>query len=184
MHDGTKNSELWLLRTYFGDDDDAAWTSLTEQARHARSSVSGAALVISSDRTQCQQRIRRVLTRLATRAEANDGLYVVIADKQTFARHDRTLLTIDCSAVPRDAERIPTTRMAPSRAFRLGIDRQTDTAHASKPNRLPMPHTAPELLNFERTDLGDAGDLAANVGDAIRASLGWRTAMTRDGSGG
>ena len=180
MPNGSSSSELWLLRTYFGGGD-AVWNALTEQARSARSAVSGAALVLSSDQTQCHQRIQRVLTRLATRAEANDGLYVAIADKQTFVRHDRMLLTIDCSAVPRDAERIPMTRMAPSRAFRLGLDRQTDTGHVGEPNRLSMLHTAPALRNLERTDLDEAGDLATNVSDAIRASLGWRTAMTRDG---
>ena len=92
MPDGASSSELWLLRTYFGEDDDAIWTSLTESARSTRSAVPGAELVVSSDRTQCQQRIRRVVARLATRAEANDGLYVALADKQTFARPDRSLL--------------------------------------------------------------------------------------------
>ena len=79
MPDGASSSELWLLRTYFGEDDDAIWTSLTESARSTRSAVPGAELVVSSDRTQCQQRIRRVVARLATRAEANDGLYVALA---------------------------------------------------------------------------------------------------------
>ncbi|MDJ0394054.1 hypothetical protein QMK17_12010 [Rhodococcus sp. G-MC3] len=181
MPDGTNNSELWLLRTYFGDDDDTAWTTLTEQARRMRSSVSGAALVISSDRTQCQQRIRRVLTRLATRAEANDGLYVAIADKQTFARHDRMLLTIDCSAVPRDAERIPTTRTAPPSAFRLGIDgRSPNTGRSIDPARRPVAEVTPAQIDSERT----VADFTASVGDAIRASLRWRTEMTRDGSCG
>jgi len=181
MPDGTNNSELWLLRTYFGGDDDSAWTSLTEQARHTRSSVSGAALVVSSDRTQCQQRIRRVLTRLATRAEANDGLYVVIADKQTFVRHDRMLLTIDCSAVTRNAERLPTIRMAPPSAFRLGIDgRSPNTGRSSEPVRRPTTEVEPAQIDSERT----VAELTASVGDAIRASLRWRTEMTRDGSCG
>ena len=181
MPDGTNNSELWLLRTYFGDDDDSAWTSLTEQARHARSSVSGAALVVSSDRTQCQQRIRRVLTRLATRAEANDGLYVVISDKQTFVRHDRMLLTIDCSAVTRNAERLPTIRMAPPSAFRLGIDgRSPNTGRSIEQVRRPTTEVEPAQIDSERT----VAELTASVGDAIRASLRWRTEMTRDGSCG
>lgn len=181
MPDGTSNSELWLLRTYFGGDNDSAWTTLTEQARDARSVVSGAALVISSDRTQCQQRIRRVFTRLATRAEANDGLYVAIADKQTFVHQDRTLLTIDCSAVPHSADRVPTTRMTPLGAFRLGIDRQSPkTERSIEPVRVPSPEATPAQLDSERI----VADLSASVGDAIRASLRWRTEMTRDGSYG
>ncbi|CCQ17486.1 putative uncharacterized protein [Rhodococcus sp. AW25M09] len=146
-----------------------------------RSPVPGAALVVSSDRTQCQQRIRRVLTRLATRAEANDGLYVAIADKQTFARHDRMLLTIDCSAVPRNAERIPTIRMAPPSAFRLGIEgRSPDTECSVDPACRPLAEVTPAQIDSERI----VADLAGSVGDAIRASLRWRTEMTRDGSYG
>ncbi|MDV7988585.1 DUF6924 domain-containing protein [Rhodococcus sp. IEGM 1374] len=181
MPDGTNNSELWLLRTYFGDDDDIAWTTLAEQARRTRSSIPGAALVVSSDRTQCQERIRRVLTRLATRAEANDGLYVAIADKQTFVRHDRMLLTIDCSAVPRNAERVPTIRMAPPSVFRLGIDgRSPNTGLSVDPDRRPMTEVAPAQNDSE----GTVADFTESVGDAIRASLRWRTEMTRDGSCG
>ncbi|KQU32917.1 DUF6924 domain-containing protein [Rhodococcoides fascians] len=177
MPDGASSSELWLLRTYFGEDDDAIWTSLTESARSTRSVVPGAELVVSSDRTQCQQRIRRVVARLATRAEANDGLYVALADKQTFARPDRTLLTIDCSAVPRNAERIPSTRMTPDSAFRLGIDE-----HAPKlePARLSKPKQATTFHHSEPL----AADLADRVGEAVRASLRWRSDMTRDGFGG
>ncbi|MCZ4521580.1 hypothetical protein O4220_23930 [Rhodococcus ruber] len=181
MTDGKNHSELWLLRTYFGDGDDCAWTTLTEQAHRARSSVPDAALVISSDRTQCQQRIRRVLARLATRAQANDGLYVAIADKQTFLRHDRMLLTIDCSAVPRNAERIPAIRMAPPSAFRLGIDGGSpNTERSIDPNRRPMAEAALAQIDSEST----VADFAASVGDAIRASLRWRTEMARDGSCG
>ncbi|MGV8873081.1 MAG: DUF6924 domain-containing protein [Rhodococcus sp. (in: high G+C Gram-positive bacteria)] len=181
MPGGTNNSELWLLRTYFGDDDDAAWTDLTVQAGRARSSVPGAALVISSDRTQCQQRIRRVITRLATRAEANDGLYVAIADKQTFLRHDRMLLTIDCSTVPLNAERIPTIRIAPPSAFRLGLDgRLPNTGRSLDPAHRPMAEVPPAQIDSELCVV----DFAASMGDAIRASLRWRTEMMRDGSCG
>ncbi|WP_415973866.1 hypothetical protein [Rhodococcus sp. 077-4] len=180
MPDGTSSSELWLLRTYFGGDDTVRTTS-TDQARRTRSAESGAALVISSDRTQCQQRIRRVITRLATRAQANDGLYVAIADKLTFVRHDRLLLTIDCSAVPPNAERSPTVRMTPPRAFRLGIDGRSPKAGRSiEPDRL----FRPEVEHAQRNSGQPADDLAASVGDAIRAGLRWRTEMTRDGSYG
>ncbi|MCJ0979609.1 hypothetical protein MTX35_17990 [Rhodococcus sp. ARC_M12] len=181
MADGTNNSELWLLRTYFDDDDDIAWATLAEQAHRARSSVHGAALVVCSDRTQCHQRIRRVLTRLATRAEANDGLYVAIADKQTFVRHDRLLLTIDCSSVPRNAERVPAVRMAPPSAFRLGIDsRSPNTGPSIDPARRPLAEVAPAQTDSSQV----ASDFTASVGGAIRASLRWRTEMTRDGSCG
>ncbi|MBY4214151.1 hypothetical protein HQO42_20095 [Rhodococcus fascians] len=142
--------------------------------------MSGAELVVASDLTQCQQRIRRVVARLATRAEANDGLYVALADKQTFARPDRALLTIDCSAVPRNVERIPSTRMTPDRAFRLGIDGlspQIEPARLSIPTRTPTFHRSEPLA-------ADLTDLADSVADAVRASLRWRSEMTRDGFGG
>ncbi|WP_167735510.1 hypothetical protein [Rhodococcus sp. 1R11] len=150
---------------------------MTQLACRTRSSVPGAELVVSSDRTQCQQRIRRVVARLATRAEANDGLYVALADKQTFARPDRLLLTIDCSAVPPSAERLPSTRMTPDRAFRLGID-----GHSPKieTDRLPIPERAPSILHSEQF----AADLTDSVGEAVRASLRWRSDMTRDDLGG
>ena len=177
MPDGSMSSELWLLRTYFGENDDTTWMALTESARSMRSSVTGAGLVVSSDRTQCQQRIRRVVARLATRAEANDGLYVALADRQTFARPDRTLLTIDCSAVPPNAERMPWTRMPPDRAFRLGVDSwspEIESAPLSTSKHKPL---------FPRSEQ-HAADLTDSVGDAIRASLRWRSDMTRDGVGG
>ncbi|KQU56774.1 hypothetical protein ASG84_19335 [Rhodococcus sp. Leaf278] len=181
MPHGASSSELWLLRTYFGEGDDTTWASLIDTARSARSSVSGAALVVSSDLTQCQQRIRRVVGRLATRAEANDGLYVALADKQTFMRHDRLLLTMDCSAAPLNAERIPTTRMSPAMAFRLGIDeRSPGTGLPIQPVHLTPPKTIPALPDSERTNT----DSDASVRDAIRASLNWRRQMTRDGSFG
>lgn len=168
MPDGASSSELWLLRTYFGEYGDTTWTALTELARSTRSSVSGAELVVSSDLTQCQQRIRRVVARLATRAEANDGLYVALADKQTFTRQDRMLLTIDCSAVPQNAERIPSSRMTPERAFRLGIDGR---APRIEPAPLSIPKRTPAIHRSDQT----AAELADSVGDAVRASLRWRS---------
>jgi hypothetical protein len=184
MPDSTCSSELWLLRTYFGSDGDTAWTSLTELARTTRPSVSGAALVISSDRTQCHERIRQVVARMATRAEANDGLYVALADKQTLMRRDRMLLTIDCAAVPHNAERVPTTRMAPLRAFRLGMDepRHQETL-TIEPHRISASNVSPFRSDVDRTDR-DIADFTTSVADAINASLHWRKAMARDGSYG
>ncbi|MFI8568825.1 hypothetical protein ACIGGF_19935 [Rhodococcus sp. NPDC078407] len=55
------SSELWLLRTCFGENDDTTWMALTESARSTRSSVTGAGLVVSSDRQRAGDAIRASL---------------------------------------------------------------------------------------------------------------------------
>ena len=95
MFDGSNGSELWLVRTCF--DDDSTWNALEVDATQTRARLPEASLVVSSDQTQCHQRIRRIMTRLATRAQANSRLFVAIADRRTFDHPDRLLLTINCS---------------------------------------------------------------------------------------
>lgn len=178
MLDGSNNSELWLMRTCF--DHDAAWNALEADARTIRSQLPESSLIVSSDRTQCQQRVRRIMTRLASRAQANSQFYVAIADKQTFGHPDRLLLTIDCSPMPHTVAQLPFMRLAPQRAFRMGTaDRQPSSGHGIDSSRISLPQVGSAVTRSQPAIPGTA-DHAALVSDAIRSSQLWKRAMARE----
>lgn len=181
MLDGSNSSELWLVRTCF--DDDSTWNALEVDAKQTRERLPEASLVVSSDQTHCHRRIRRIMTRLATRAQANSRLYVAIADRRTFDHPDRLLLTIDCSPEQHTAAQLPIRRLAPRHAFLLGTaDRQPNPGHSIDP--VPVSLQLPSPVHLSRPPDSGTADVAALVSDAIHSSQLWKRAMTREISRG
>ncbi|AYJ48940.1 DUF6924 domain-containing protein [Rhodococcus sp. P1Y] len=177
MPEASKKSELWLVRTCF--DDDFRWNAIEADARKTRSRLPEATLVVSADHTQCSQRIRRIMTHLAARAQENRRLHVAIADKQTFGHPDQLLLTVDCSTMPRTIAQLPLERLAPRHAFLLGTtDRPSRDGRGPDSDRTPMSRTEREPKTPQATR--DNSDLALLVADAIRTGQVWKRAMTRD----
>lgn len=182
MLDGPNDSELWLVRTWFADD--SAWNALEADATQTRARLPEASLIVSSDQTQCHQRIRKIMTRLATRTQANSRLFVAIADRQTFGHPDRLLLTIDCSPQQLTVAQLPIRRLAPQPAFLLGTaERQPKSGHSIDPVPLSLRQLDSPVLSSRPPTSGTA-DVAALVSDAIQSSQLWKRAMTREISRG
>jgi hypothetical protein len=178
MLDGSNSSELWLVRTWFADD--AAWNALAADAEQTRACLPEASLVVYTDRTQCHKRIRRIMTRLATRAEANSQFFVAIADRQTFGHPDRLLLTVDCSPEVHTAGQLSIRRLVPQHAFLLGTaDRQPNSGHSVDPVPLTQGRVSSTVLH-PRSPTSGTANVAALVSDAIHSSQLWKRTMTRE----